>query len=128
MSVLVKRGCLNARTDGDNLAEILSYLDLLPTSEEAQRITGLTEATISDVLRGQPIPDAAARGHIEVVTELVGLLAQGRAAGTGSADRGVSAKSWLRSGAVATSRGTRTPIEILTDSDLAAEMLRGLRR
>jgi hypothetical protein len=54
------------------------------------------------------------------------LLADGRLAATGSAERGKPAAAWLRSGSVSTSRGAKTPI--LTDTERAIDALQGLMR
>jgi hypothetical protein len=51
-------------------------------------------------------------GDIEVVAQVVRLLADGRLAATGSAEHGKTAAACLQSGSVSTSRGAKTPIQI----------------
>jgi hypothetical protein len=115
-------------SDSDNLEAIIGYLDLPQASEEVQRITGLTESAIVDVLRGQAIEDTAQRRHVEVVAQVLRLLADARLSATRSAERGKPAAGWLHSGLVTTGRGSKTPIEVLADADLAAAALVALRR
>ena len=115
-------------TDGDNIEGIIGYLALHPAGEEVHRITGLTETTSADVLNGQTIPDPTKRRPGEVVVPLARPRAAGRGAPNGTADRGQSSAMWLQSGPVNTSRGTNTPLEVLTGTDLATDALPGLRR
>jgi hypothetical protein len=115
-------------SESEDVRAILAYLGLPQSSVEASRITGLSKSAISDVLSGKRTRDTHQRRHIAVVATVIQELAATRSAATGSADRGKSAIGWLHTAAVETSRGSVTPLEVLSDTDLALEALDGLRR
>lgn len=119
---------LELTSEADDLRAIIVYLGLGQSSEEAQHITGLAKSAISEVLSGRRRRDTARRRHIAIVAALVRHLAEGRRAATGTTERGVTAIGWLHTAAVETSRGTKTPILVFADTDLAKEALTGLRQ
>ena len=115
-------------SEADDLRTIIGYLGVGQSSEEALLITGLAKSAISEVLSGRRTHDTARRRHIAVVAAVVRHLAEGRRAATGTVDRRVTAVGWLHTAAVKTSRGTKTPILVLADTDLAEEALTELQR
>ncbi len=110
-------------TEADDLRLIFEYLRISPTGPEGQRITGLGKSTISEILAGQRVRDSRRRSHVALVAELISDLRQARRSGTGSADRRATAIGWLHAGRVETSRGIRSPIELLADTELVREQL-----
>ena len=115
------------RTEADDVRLIVRYLGIRPSSWECQIITGLSKSSISDLLNGKRSRGTRRQRHIAIAAEVVERLAAARIAATGTDSR-VPSTRWLRSAQVATSRGTRTPLEVLGDSELASEVLEGLRR
>ena len=109
--------------EADDLRQIFDYLRIPPTGPEAQRITGLGKSTISEILTDQRVRDSRRRPHVALVAELIGDLKRARRASTGTLNRGGSASGWLHAGRVETSRGVRTPLEVLADSELVREQL-----
>ena len=110
----------------DDVRAIVEYLGIPQSSEEVQSITGLTKSAISELLAGQRVRDTHQRRHIAIVATVIRRLREVREASTGTPERGQSALGWLHSARVVTSRGSKTPIEILADSSLALEALDGL--
>lgn len=119
---------LELTSEADDLRTIIVYLGLGQSSEEAQQITGLAKSAISEVLSGRRRRDTARRRHIAIVAAVVRHLAEGRRAATGTDARRITAVGWLHTAAVETSRGTKTPILVFADTDLANEALSGLWR
>jgi hypothetical protein len=119
---------LELSSEAEDLRTIIVYLGLGQSSPEAQQITGLTKSAISEVLTGRRTRDTARRRHIAIVAAVVRHLAEGRRAATGTKSRRMTAVGWLHTAAVETSRGTKTPILVFADTDLAREALSALRR
>jgi len=115
-------------SEADDLRTIIAYLGVGQSSEEVQQITGLAKSAISEVLSGRRTRDTARRRHIAVVAAVVRQLAERRRAATGTGERRVTAVGWLHTAAVKTSRGTKTPILVFADAELAEEALTELRR
>lgn len=114
--------------EAEDIRTIIGYLGLSQSSDEVQQITGLAKSAISEVLGGQRARDTARRRHIAIVASLVTRLSQGRRAATGASARGKSAVGWLHTARVATSRGDKTPLQVLADTNLAIEALNDLVR
>lgn len=110
-------------SETDDLRLIFDYLGIPPTSGEAQHITGLGKSTISEILAGKQVRESRWRLHIALGAELVRDLQDARRASTGSASRGAPARGWLHAERVFTSRGTRSPVEVMVDTDLVREQL-----
>lgn len=115
-------------SEADDIRTIIVYLGVGQSSEEAQQITGLAKSAISEVLSGRRRRDTARRRHVAIVAAVVRLLAEGRRAATETDARRTTAVGWLHTAAVETSKGTKTPILIFADTDLAQEALNGLKR
>lgn len=110
-------------SEREDLELVVRYLGLPQSSTEIQQITGLSKSAISEILNDQRVRDTRQRRHLAIVAELIRQLRASRKAVTGSAERGKSALGWLHSARVATSRGTRTPLEVLSDTHLALEAI-----
>jgi hypothetical protein len=91
-------------------------------------ITGLSPADLDRVLEGMSDAPERIRHHIGIAAAIVRVLAAGREAATGSRHRPASARDWLHTGQVLTSRGLRSPIDVLSDTVLAEEALDELQR
>jgi transcriptional regulator with XRE-family HTH domain len=115
-------------TEADDVRAIVRYLGLAQSSREALEITGLSKSAISEVLSGRRRRDTARRRHIAIAAEVIRRLADARRASTTTSERGASAIGWLHTARVETSRGPRTPLEVLADTDLAMEALAELTR
>ena len=115
-------------TEAEDLRAIVEYLGILPSSPEAQSITGLTEAAISDLLSGRLVRPTSRHAHIAVVASVVRRLVDARQAATLSTDRGGSVLGWLHTAQISTSVGIQTPLAVLSDTSLALEALDGLER
>ena len=115
-------------TELEDIGTIFGYLGLDASSAAAQRILGLTQSQISDVVTGRGVRDPSTRRHIATVAAVIERLAAARAASTGSRYRIAPADVWLELAAVETSQGLRTPVEILADRELCNEVLRELTR
>lgn len=111
-------------SEADDLRLIFGYLRIPPTGPEAQRITGLGKSTISEILAGKRVRNSRRRPHIALVAELIRDLQSARRAATGSQERGASASGWLHAGRVETSRGVRSPLSVLAETDLVREQIR----
>lgn len=61
------------------------------------------------------------RRQFETAAALIERLRQGRSAATGSDEWGISVEEWLHSGRIPTSRGIKSPLEILSDTSLAID-------
>jgi hypothetical protein len=114
--------------EAEDVRTILGYLRLTQSSPEAQEITGLSKSAISELLSGKRIRDTARRRHIAYVAGIVKELSSARFASTGTRDRGKSAIGWLHTARVDTSRGQKSPLELLADTDLTIEALDQLHR
>lgn len=114
--------------EAEDLRSILSYLGLSQSSLETQQITGLSKSGISELLNGQRSRDSGRRRHIAIVAAVVRELSSARRAATGTSDRGKSAIGWLHTARVDTSRGRKSPLELLADTNLAIEALDRLQR
>jgi hypothetical protein len=119
---------LELTSEAEDLRTIIVFLGLGQSSPEAQQITGLAKSAISEVLGGRRTRDTSRRRHIAIVAAIVRSLAEGRRAATGTDVRRKTAVGWLHTAAVATSHGTKTPIIVFADTDLAMEALNDLRR
>jgi hypothetical protein len=119
---------LELTSEANDLRTIIVYLGVGQSSDEAQQITGLAKSAISEVLRGRRRRDTGRRRHIAIVAAVVRHLAEARRAATEIDVRGMTAIGWLHTAAVETSRGTRTPIQVLADTGLAEEALIDLQR
>jgi hypothetical protein len=115
-------------TEAEDIQTIVSCLGLSETSAELQRITGLETTVLLQILSGGRRRDTAARAHVAVVAALIHRLAEGRAASTRTGQRQHTSLIWLHTAPVATSKGINTPLEVLSDPDLAREVLDGLMR
>jgi transcriptional regulator with XRE-family HTH domain len=115
-------------SEADDLRAILEYLGVGQSSAEATTITGLSKSAISEVLSGKRRRDTSRRRHIAIVAAVTRELGAARSAATASSDRGASAIGWLHTAAVETSRGRKTPLDLLRDTKLALEALDELRR
>ena len=115
-------------SEADDVRLIVGYLGIAQSSPEAQTITGLTKSGISEVLSEKRVHGTSRRRHIAVVASVIRELASARSAATGTPDRGESALGWLYTGRVSTTLGPRTPLEVLSDTSLALEVLDGLER
>lgn len=118
----------NLTAEAEDIRTIIGYLGLSQSSEEVQQITGLAKSAISEVLSGQRPRDTSRRRHIAIVAAVVKRLSEGRRAATRTSSRGKSAVGWLHTAPVVTSRGIKTPIQVLADTDLAKEALYDLMR
>lgn len=110
-----------------DLDEILGYLELEPLSPEIQRISGLAVEDLQRLFRGQSARTDR-RAHIRVVASIVRVLAETRSAATATASRGRPATDWLVGARIQTRRGTKSPLEILSDEALAREVLDDMSR
>lgn len=115
-------------TEADDIRTVMDYLGLSPTSPELLTITGLGPVAITAILRGRSRVGRSRRRHIRVVAAVIERLAAGRGASTGTGWRGTPAAGWLSAARISTSRGVRSPLEILADADLASEALDDLMR
>jgi hypothetical protein len=115
-------------TEADDIRVIVGYLGIAQSSQEAQAITGLSKSGISEVLAGRRPRGTGRKRHIAVVAAVIRDLAAARSAATGASTRGESALGWLYAGRVATTLGPKTPIEVLSNTDLALEALDDLVR
>jgi len=113
-------------SEAEDIRTIIGCLGLSQSSAEVQQITGLAKSAISEMLSGRRARDTAKRRHIAIVAAVVKRLSEGRLAATGTGERGRSAIGWLHTAQVATSRGIKTPIQVLADTDLAKEALSDL--
>jgi hypothetical protein len=107
----------------EDLRAIVEYLGLNPSSADLQEITGLDEVALSAGLLGGGIEELSRRRHVAIVATVVRHLAAARQIAAGQTDRGTSASGWLHSARIETSRGIRSPIQVLADPVLAAEAL-----
>jgi hypothetical protein len=96
--------------EAEDVGLILAYLGLEPGSPDARRIFGNGPA------------------HVGVVASIVRILAEARAAATGTASRGGLADDWLNHAEVRTSAGMKSPLDVLADEVLAQEALDDLNR
>lgn len=112
----------------DDLRAILDYLGLAPDDPEMVLITGLPPADLDRVLQGSGDVPERIRHHIGITAAIVRVLAAGREAATGSRHRPASARDWLHTGQVLTSRGLLAPIDVLSDTALAEEALDEMQR
>jgi hypothetical protein len=119
---------LELTSEAEDIRTIIVYLGLGQSSEEARQITGLTKSAISEVLNGRRTRDTSRRRHIAIVAAVVRHLAAGRRAAAGTESRGTTAVGWLHTARVETSRGTKTPIVVFADTNLAKEALNTLKR
>jgi hypothetical protein len=118
---------LSSTTAGDrsDLEVIASVLGIGLVSEDMQRISGLSAASLSRLSRGGAT-DSRQWRHIATVgavaRQLLELL---EGAGKTSFDRGAS-RRWLHSGSVTIDRTPMRPIEALEDQALARALLNEL--
>ncbi len=113
-------------SEADEILVIAAYLGIEELSAEIQAIVGQTGTTISDLPSGRRRKDAEMRGHIDTVTAVIERLRNARSASTGRDERDTAAGEWLRSARIPTSRGIKSPLEILGDTSLAMDALRDL--
>ena len=114
--------------EAGDIGTVIGYLRLLPSSEAAQGITGLSETAIWNAITGRVRVDTETRRHLATVAGVVEMLEEARDAATGLKDRGMSADQWLENARIETSQGIKAPVEILADQTLSEELLRELRR
>lgn len=76
-------------TDLENLEAIIGSLDRDAWSEEIRQITGMSEATIADVLGVHTVQHGDQRRHLEIVADLMRRIADARQAATDSLVNGV---------------------------------------
>ncbi len=126
--VAVRLGPPNHTSEADDLRDILGYLGIAQSSAEARQITGLSKSAISEVLSGRRKRETSRRTHIAVVAEVIRQLRAARLMATGAPARGKSAIGWLHATRIDTSRGSLSPLAILSDTALAQEALDGLAR
>lgn len=115
-------------TEAEDLRAIVDYLGILPSSPEAQSITGLTESAIADLMSGHRVRPTSRRAHIGVVASVIRRLVEVRQTATLTTNRGGSALGWLHTAQISTSIGIKSPLAVLSDTSLAIEALDGLER
>lgn len=115
-------------SEADETLAIAAYLRIDEMSAEVQAIVSLSESTNPDLMSGRHQGATKMRGHIDTAAALIERLNQARPAAMGVDDRGASAEEWLHSARIPTSRGIKSPFEILADTSLAMDALGELLR
>ena len=109
--------------DGEAVRALTGFFGLSPTGKIASAVTGLSPASIHDLLSGKT-KKSSRHAHLQVLKQVVDSVAEWRRR-NGDVDQ--LGEAWLMNTTLDTSAGERAAVDVLSDPVLAREALAQIR-